>query len=102
MEVSANVSVFLLAENRLLREALTRILNKKSNITVVGAAPYSSNIGNVIASVSPSVLLFDPLDWNSSVTLIRHLRDSMASLKIIMMGMDGDGEMFLRAVREGI
>jgi DNA-binding NarL/FixJ family response regulator len=102
MEVLANVSVFLLAENRLLREALTRILNKKSNISVAGAASYSPDIENVIASVAPEVLLFDPLDWNLSLTLIRHLRDSMPALRIIMIGMEADGELFLRAVREGI
>jgi DNA-binding NarL/FixJ family response regulator len=102
MEVLTNVSVFLLAENRLLREALARILNKKSNVTVSGAASYAPNIESVIASLSPDVLLFDPLDWNLSLNLIRHLRDSMPSLKIIMIGMEADGELFLRAVREGI
>jgi DNA-binding NarL/FixJ family response regulator len=102
MEVLANVSVFLLAENRLLREALARILNKKSNITVIGAGSYSSNIESVIGSVSPDVLLLDPLDWNLGLTLIRRLRDSMPTLKVVMIGMDADGELFLRAIREGI
>src|SRR5437868_6430305 len=98
MQVFANVSVFLLAENRLLREALARILNKKSNITVAGAASYSANIESVIASVTPDVLLFDPLDWNLGLTLIRVLRDSMSTLKVVMIGMEADGELFLRAV----
>src|ERR1044071_549303 len=102
MEAFANVSVFLLAENRLLREALARILNKKSNITVAGAASYSVNIENIISSVAPEVLLFDALDWNLSITLIRHLRDTMPTLKIVMIGMESDGELFLRVVREGI
>ena len=41
MEFQEIVDVFLLAENRLLREALIRILAKKSDIRVVGASPYS-------------------------------------------------------------
>jgi|SRR6185369_10454759 len=102
MEVLASVSVFLLAENRLLREALARILNKKNNITVVGASSYSPNIESVLGSLCPDVLLFDPLDWNLCLTLIRHLRDSMPALKIIMIGMEADGDLLLRAVREGI
>lgn len=102
MEVSANVSVFLLAENRLLREALARILNKKNNVIVAGSASYSPNIETVLASVLPDVLLFDPLDWNLCLTLIRHLRDSMPNLKIVMIGMEADGELFLRTVREGV
>ena len=39
--MDVQTEVFLLAENRLLREALIRILAKKTNIRVVGAAPYS-------------------------------------------------------------
>jgi len=37
----AGVEVFLLAENRLLREALAKILRKKNDIRVVGAASFS-------------------------------------------------------------
>ena len=36
----ALAAVFLLAENRLLREALLRILSKKDDIRVVGAGSY--------------------------------------------------------------
>src|ERR1051325_7186652 len=93
MEVLTNVSVFLLAENRLLREALARILNKKNNISIAGATSYSPNIESVLGSVAPDVLLFDPLDWNLCLSLIRHLRDSMPNLKIVMIGMEGDGEL---------
>lgn len=102
MEVLPSISVFLLAENRLLREALARILNKKSNITVSGAASYSCNAESIIASVSPDVLLFDPLDWDLGLTLVRQLRESLPSLRVILIGMEDDGALFLRAVREGI
>lgn len=102
MEVFKNVSVFLLAENRLLREALARILNKKNGITVVGATSYSSDLENVIASLSPDILLVDPVDWETGLALIRLVRESLPSLKILLIGMEADSEFFLRAVREGI
>jgi len=35
----SSVSVFLLAENRLLREALSRILNKKNDVKLWGLPP---------------------------------------------------------------
>ena len=44
MSDSENVQVFILAENRLLREALTRILSKKSDIRVVGASAFSPDV----------------------------------------------------------
>jgi DNA-binding NarL/FixJ family response regulator len=102
MEGSKDVSVFLLAENRLLREALARILNKRNGITVVGAAPYSIELESVIAALTPEVLLVDPLDWATGLILIRSVRESLPSLKIILIGMEADSEFFLRAVREGI
>ncbi len=54
-----NVQVFILAENRLLREALTRILSKKSDIQVVGASAFSPDVVAQISSAGPDVLLSD-------------------------------------------
>src|SRR5207248_10953854 len=58
--IVGKISVFLLAENRLLREALAKILNKKTDITVVGSAPLSSGVVLKITASSPQVLLFNP------------------------------------------
>ena len=102
MSTAVSISVFLLAENRLLREALARILNKKNDITVVGAATYSPVVVEAISAVSAQVLLFDPVDAASSLTLIRAIRESVPGLKVVLIGMEPNGELFLRAVREGI
>ncbi len=53
------ICVFILAENRLLREALSRFLSKKSDIRVVGASAFSTRIVEQIASLRPHVLLSD-------------------------------------------
>src|SRR5438105_8322819 len=57
--IVGKISVFLLAENRLLREALAKILNKKTDITVVGSAPLSSGV--VLTRVLPPTF-----DWGVS------------------------------------
>jgi len=103
MTVSAAcISVFLLAENRLLREALARILGKKNDIDVVGAASHSPSVLNAIATTSPRVLLFDPPDVRSGIAFLRVLRETMPGLKVVMIGMELDSELFIPAVREGI
>jgi DNA-binding NarL/FixJ family response regulator len=102
MSTEVSIPVFLLAENRLLREALARILNKKAGITVVGAARYSLAVPEAIAAVSARVLLFDPFDTSTSLDFIRTIRESLLGLKIVLIGMEIDSELFLRAVREGI
>jgi DNA-binding NarL/FixJ family response regulator len=62
-EVSRDVrnqyGVFILAENLLLREALTRILSKKSDIRVVGACAFSPQVVEQVAEAAPYVLLSD-------------------------------------------
>ena len=97
------VQVFILAENRLLREALTRILSKKSDIRVVGASAFSSDVVEQISNAAPDVLLSDSAAVAlSELRLISEVRAAVPGLKVVMIGMDADREIFLRAVREGI
>jgi DNA-binding NarL/FixJ family response regulator len=94
--------VFLLAENRLLREALKRILAKKIDFDVVGTASFAPNTLNAIIDAAPNLLLFDPADLRSGLTFLRQLREAVPSLKVIMMGMETKSELLVQAVQEGI
>jgi DNA-binding NarL/FixJ family response regulator len=98
-----SVQVFILAENRLLREALTRILGKKNDIRVVGASAFSNDVVEQISSAAPDVLLSDSAAVAlSDLRLISEVRAAIPGLKVVMIGMDADREIFLRAVRDGI
>jgi two-component system, NarL family, response regulator DevR len=98
-----SVRVFILAENRLLREALTRIFNKKSDIQVVGASAFSPDIVGQISNATPDVLLSDSAALTlSELRLVAEVRAAIPGLKVVMVGMDADRETFLRAVRDGI
>jgi len=97
------VEVFILAENRLLREALTRILNKKCDIHVVGASGFGPEIAQQIAQLAPDVLLSDSAAVAlSELRFIAELRAAIPGLKVVMIGMEADEGPFLRAVRDGI
>ncbi len=94
--------VYLLAENRLLREALVRLLGKK-NIRVVGANPYSPPVLDEIAAKSPSIIVLDSSGFAiSSPSLISILQDSVPDARIVMVDMELDEKTFLKAVREGV
>src|SRR5271167_1871205 len=98
-----SVQVFILAENRLLREALTRILSKKSDIRVVGASAFSPDVVGQISDAAPDVLLSDSTAVAlSDLRLVSEVRAAIPGLKVVMIGMDADREIFLRAVRDGI
>jgi two-component system response regulator DegU len=94
--------VFLLAENRLLREALVRLLAKR-DIRVVGANPYSSIVFEEIISKAPDIILLDSSGLLfSNSRLIPTLRSALPEVKIVMVDMDSDETIFLKAVREGV
>jgi len=95
--------VFLLAENRLLREALIRILTTKSNIRVVGAAPYSPAAQERIAAARPSIVLLDSVDpVFSEAKLVSALHAAIPGVRVVMVDMEANQSTFLRAVREGV
>lgn len=99
---STSVSVFLLAQNRLLREALSRILSKKNNIAVLGACALTDASAVEVASTSPDVLVIEGFSANSAHTdLVRQIRQSLPGLKVVMIGMESDAQHFLHAVRSG-
>jgi len=97
------VQVFILAENRLLREALARILNKKTDIRVVGASAFTPDIVRHISEAAPDVLLSDSAAVIlSELRLISEVRSAIPGLKVVMIGMDAERDLFLRGVRDGI
>lgn len=102
MVYEVRFQVYLLAENRLFREALTRILNKKSDIRILEAASLTPQSEARIAELKPDILLADgTVLFSSTPNPLQNLRKILPALKIIMIGMDPDRELFLHAVRGG-
>src|SRR5579862_1256451 len=99
----AVVRVFILAENRLLREALARILNKKSDLQVVGSSAFVPDIVQQIKDAGPDVLLSDSAAMAlSDLRLVPEVHAVVPGLKVVMIGMETDQALFLRAVRDGV
>lgn len=96
-------SVFLLAQNRLLREALGRTLHKKTDLTVVGAEAFSPLAAEQITAAAPDILVIDSLSrTDSELEFIRDAQRQILSLKVIVIGMDEDEQDFLQAIRAGV
>jgi two-component system response regulator DevR len=103
MSSSTPSSVFLLAQNRLLREALARILDKKADLAVVDACAYSPAAIEQVVAASPDVLVMDLFSGNPSQSqLAREAQRSLPEIKIVMIGMESDEQMFLHSVRDGV
>src|SRR5215831_16960550 len=101
MKEEVAVSVFLLAQNRLLREALSKILSKKNDISVIGCSALSGESLQEIVAAAPDVLVIDSFTNNlAHVEFVREVRQSLPDLKLVMIGMETDGQQFLQAIRE--
>ena len=100
---SAPINVYLVAENRLLRETLIRLFRKRADICVVGNTCCSAAALEHMASVQTGVLLLDCFNTNHrSDDWLTELQESIPGIKIILFGMDEDPDVFVRAVRRGI
>ena len=102
MKEEARAAVFLLAQNRLLREALSRILSNKSDIAVVGSRALSDSCLDEVVAATPDVLVIDSFGANlAHLDFVRELQQSLPHIKLLVIGMDVDPQHFLRAIREG-
>ena len=96
-------SVFLLADNRLVRESVYRLLCKKTDISVVGHRSYSEDVIEQVVSAQCDVLLLDETArMNSGVDLVDKVMQAARSLKIIFLGIQDNEHDFLRAVSSGV
>ncbi len=101
MSPKSVAEVFLVAENRLLREALIHLLAKK-DIRVVGASAYSPVAVDEISRKKPHVVLLDSSGLLPNASVLCSLRATVPAAKVVMVDMDFDENIFLKAVREGV
>lgn len=96
------VRIFMVLENRLLREAMARIFRKLSDLLVVGSDRKESCCPQKILESQCNVVVLDflDLDW---VKLTRDPENAgHAQPRLLLVGMDGEFEQFLAAVRAGV
>lgn len=96
------VGIYLVAANRLLREALARVLSTEAGFNIVGAsAPGPNTDAFVVASGANLVLLDDFGEERSDLKLLTKLLTAAPSLKVILVGMPESERAFLDSVRAG-
>jgi DNA-binding NarL/FixJ family response regulator len=95
--------VFVAAENRLLQDALSRMLAKRSDIEVVGTAntgPFDPK--NLLAEPSDILLMTSRGNLTEDLNLIRKVRTTAPDVQILLLGVTGGEAEFLQYVRAGI
>ncbi len=98
----SSIRVFLLIENRLLREALFRLFRKRSDIHVVGHDGQAAATARQILDTRCDVLVIDSCEVDWLAANIARESDGQAAFKTILIGMESGVEQFMTAVRSGV
>ena len=97
------IRVFVAAENRLLREALARVLTKGGCIEVIAtdsAAPFHTD---ALLEARPDILLLTSRgSLQEDLSAIQQVRAAAPAVRILLIGMAKDEREFLQCVRAGI
>ena len=97
------VDVVIVSENRLLREALGRLIRKRAGMRSVTAIPFEMDAASQVAAARPHVLLLDPGGTSQPIlSLIAETRNVVPDLRVVVIGMECDMETFVRFVQAGI
>jgi DNA-binding NarL/FixJ family response regulator len=101
-KLSPIIDIYLLAENRLLRDTLAKLIKRRYDINVVGVSQSFASAKDELVSSSCEVILtdsFDDLTWAGSPS---SLLEQRPEIKVILFGMNEDPALFLRAAHRGI
>ena len=102
MEMNTKISVFLVAGNRLLREALARLLSKHGDFDVCGVSPCVPEATSSLAALGTDVLILDSISVKlSDYALIPEIVKQAPNAKVVLIDMEDDPEVFLECVRAG-
>ncbi len=100
---AARTSVFVAADNRLLRETLAHMLTKKGNVEVMGMELPSPLNAECVAKAGVDVLLLSSQGaLNDDLLTIQQVRAAAPGVRILLLGMAKREAEFLRCVRAGI
>jgi DNA-binding NarL/FixJ family response regulator len=97
------VSVFVAADNRLLREALAHMLVKKGSVEVTGLDSVAPLEAEHVAQTNANVLLLTSRGaLNDDLQVIQQVRATAPGVRILLLGMARNAAEFLQCVRAGI
>ncbi len=98
----SSIRVFLMMENRLLREALIRLLRKRSDLVVVGHDGPADPTACQVLDTQFDVLLIDSFQTTWPAAKMASEPGGRPAFKAILIGMEPDEDLFIAAVRSGV
>jgi two-component system, NarL family, nitrate/nitrite response regulator NarL len=99
---ASSIRVFLLLENRLLRESLVRHFRKRPDLLVAGQSGQAEATQRHVLDVQSQVLVTDSFLTAWLPANLAMQNSGEATLRAVLIGMELDEEQFLAAARSGV
>jgi two-component system nitrate/nitrite response regulator NarL len=99
---ASSIRVFLLIENRLLRESLVRLFRNGPDLLVVGQSGHAEATASQVLHSQCDVLVIDSLRTAWLPANIALESGEHGSFRAVVIAMDSDEAQFLAAVRSGV
>lgn len=96
------VRVFLLIENRLLREALVRLLRKRADFIVVGQSGQADLTIQEMLQADCDVLVVGSFQSSWVAATLAFESAGHAGFKTVLIGMEADENQFMAMIRAGV
>src|SRR6516162_7655543 len=94
-------TIFVITANRFFRESLIRLFRSEKGFRVMGAADSSPLLSGQGSRINPEIVVLRP-EWEDRFfQATRAIHQATPRTKILMIGMEDEQEMFLRAVQAG-
>jgi DNA-binding NarL/FixJ family response regulator len=95
--------VFIVSENRLVRESLGRILSKRNDVEVASSPDVSTNLREQALACGAEVVILDsPGALFIKEGWVKAPQGSECQAKILLVCMEEDEKLLLRAIRAGV
>ena len=101
LNTTEKIRVFVVAEHRLLHDALTRLLSRSGCIEVVGADSGSA-LQPLLNANFDVLLLTSGGNIQEDLSAVQQVHAALPTVRILLLGMAGDEREFLQCVRAGI
>ena len=100
--MTAPIRVFIVDDNRLLREGLVSMLSEQEDLDVVGTAESGSEALQHITRLRPDVALIDiGMPDQDGIEVTRGLRRDLPAIKVLILGMPDLTDEILTCIEAG-
>lgn len=96
------IRILLADEVSVFRDGVRAVLSAQSDIEVVGEVSDAGSIVALAAECKPDIILFDPEGKDIALSVLRELRESWDSIRVILLTSSEDAELLSQALRHGV